>query len=406
MSGMTHAVVVRGELNGLGVVRSLARGGVPTILVDTTRLRAGTWSRFCRVKIVERLHGANFVRDLLDLQRELGGRPVLLLTDEMAVATVSEHRDQLAAAYRFQLPPADMVTRLSDKARFQEFAETNDLPVPRTAVLKGESDLAKLGSLRFPVIIKPADKRPVYMGETERLHVVSDLAQCDVLCRQLLHTAGELVVQEWIDGPDSDIYFSLFYRGRDPDHLTIFSGRKIVCNPPKTGSTAFCVAAPDVANVLESLTTACIERSKYRGLGSIEFKFDSRHQRFVIIEPTVGRTDWQEEIATLCGVNLPLAAYRHAMGLPPLRPAGLDPAVAWRESIAHWTGRFALPTGMRIYDGYWRLHDPLPAFVFYGSAVAKRLHRNILRPLFGPRRADRLSITTTNPAQEPTPRHS
>ncbi len=404
MSGMTHAVVVRGELNGLGVIRSLACGSVPTILVDTTRLRAGTWSRFCRVKIVEQLHGTNFVRDLLDLQRELGGRPVLLLTDEMAVTTVSEYRDQLAAAYRFQLPPADMVTKLSDKARFQEFAEINNLPVPCTAVLKCEFDLAKLGNLRFPVIIKPADKRPVYMGETERLHVVSTLTQCNVLCRQLLHTAGEIVVQEWIDGPDSDIYFSLFYRGHDPDHLAIFSGRKIVCNPPKIGSTAFCVAAPEVADVLESLTMACIELSKYRGLGSIEFKFDSKHQRFVIIEPTVGRTDWQEEIATLSGVNLPLAAYRHEMGLPPLHPTELNPAAAWQESVAHWTGRFALPGGMRVYDGYWRLHDPLPAFAFYGSAAAKRL-RYVLRPLFGPRRANRLSNTTTKPTQEPTLRH-
>src|SRR5882724_4949717 len=157
---MTHAVVVRGELNGLGVIRSLARGGVPAVLVDTTRLHAGMWSRFCRIQLVERLHGAGFVRDLLTLQRKLGGRPVLILTDEMAVMTVSEHRDQLAEAYRFQLPPADMVSTLSDKARFQEFAEINNLPVPRTAVVKCESDLIRLNDLRYPVIIKPADKRP------------------------------------------------------------------------------------------------------------------------------------------------------------------------------------------------------------------------------------------------------
>src|SRR5947209_1831702 len=174
---MTHAVVVRGELNGLGVVRSLARGGVPVVLVDTTRHHAGMWSRSCRVKRVERLHGLNFIHNLLDLQRELGGRPVLILTDEMAVNTVSEHRDLLAGAYRFQLPPAEMVSKLGDKARFQEFAERNNLPVPCSALLKHEIDIARLSGLRFPVIVKPADKRPVYMGETERLHVVADLLQ-------------------------------------------------------------------------------------------------------------------------------------------------------------------------------------------------------------------------------------
>ena len=378
---MTHAVVVRGELNGLGVVRSLARGGVPAVLLDTTRARAGMWSRFCKFQLVERLHGPALVRDLLALQRKLGGRPVLILTDEMAVMTVSEHRDLLAEAYRFQLPPADMVSTLSDKARFQEFAEINNLPVPRTAVVKRESDLTRLNDLKFPVIIKPADKRPVYMGETERLHVAADLMQCEVLCRRLLHTAGELVVQEWIDGPDSNIFFSLFHRGPRPDQLTIFSGRKIVCNPPKVGSTAFCVAAPEAAGKLEALTTAFIALTQYRGLGSIEFKYDSIHQRFVMIEPTVGRTDWQEEIATLCGVNIPLAAYRHEMGLPPSGPAAAVPPVAWQESVAHWTGRFALPRRMPIYDGYWRLDDPLPAFFFYGNAVVQRLRRGAAKTM-------------------------
>jgi hypothetical protein len=39
------AVVVRGEVNGLGVVRSLAQGGVPTIVADTTLSHAAMWSR-------------------------------------------------------------------------------------------------------------------------------------------------------------------------------------------------------------------------------------------------------------------------------------------------------------------------------------------------------------------------
>jgi D-aspartate ligase len=390
---MTHAVIVRAELNGLGVVRSLARGGVPTIVVDTTRLHAGLWSRHCRVKRVERLHGVSFVDDLLNLQRELGGRPVLVLTDEMAVNTVSEHRDRLADAYHVELPPADMVSTLSDKARFQEFAEGHGLPVPRTAVLKHEPDLAWLGHLRFPVIIKPADKRPVYMGATERLHVAADRMQCEALCRKLLHTAGELVAQEWVDGPDSDIFFTLFHQGRDPDRLTVFTARKLVCHPPKIGSTAFCVAAPEAAEELEALTVKFIELSRYRGLGSIEFKYDSIHRRFVMIEPTVGRTDWQEEIATLNGVNIPLAAYRHAMGLPPLPSAEARPAIAWQASFAHWTGRFALPRRMQVRDGYWRIDDPLPALVFYGNAALQRF-RKVLRhriredaPMSGVRKA-------------------
>ena len=50
------------------------------------------------------------------------------------------------------------------------------------------------------------------------------------------------------------------------------------------------------------------------GVGSLEFKRDRKTVKFMIVEPTVGRTDAQEEIATLCGVNIPLIAYSTALG--------------------------------------------------------------------------------------------
>ena len=58
------AVVAGAELNGLGVVRSLARGGVPTIVLDTTYGRAAMWSRFARPVIVEKLYGRKLVDGL------------------------------------------------------------------------------------------------------------------------------------------------------------------------------------------------------------------------------------------------------------------------------------------------------------------------------------------------------
>ena len=66
------------------------------------------------------------------------------------------------------------------------------------------------------------------------------------------------------------------------------------------------------------MTLAFAEQAGFDGMGSIEYKWDDNHRRFVMVEPTVGRTDWQEEIATLSGVNIPLSAYRHEVGLPPI----------------------------------------------------------------------------------------
>jgi predicted ATP-grasp superfamily ATP-dependent carboligase len=370
------AVVVRGEVNGLGVLRSLAKGGVPAVIVDTTLRHAGMWSRFGRRRIFKQLSGRPFVDALIALQSELRERPVLILTDEMAVYTASDFRDELAQYYRFHLPSADMVRRLLNKAEFHEFALANGLPVPRALIIERETDIETLATFGMPVVVKPADKRPVYFGQVERINWIDKIDEAAAACRRMLTSGGKLVVQEWIDGPDSSIYFALFQRDAAAGSRHIFIGRKIAAHPPGVGSTAICAPAEEAAAPLCALTETFLNVTGYHGLGSLEFKWDARARRFVIIEPTVGRTDWQEEIATLNGLNLPLIAYCDALGLPapiPAPTAAASRRAVWRHSFLHRGGADAAE---QVYDGYFRRDDPLPALVFcidLGLRVLRRL---------------------------------
>ena len=145
--------------------------------------------------------------------------------------------------------------------------------------------------------------------------------------------------------------------------LGLFPGRKLVCSPPAIGNTAVCVPAPEVADELVAPTMQFIDRLGYRGLGSLEFKRDRRSGRSLIIEPTVGRTDWQEELATLCGVNLPLITYCAELERQAPRSDAPYPPVAWRSSAGFSA---ALPAGVRTVDGFFRWSDPVPALYYYG----------------------------------------
>jgi predicted ATP-grasp superfamily ATP-dependent carboligase len=381
VTNTTPAVIIGAELNGLGVVRSLARGSMPTILVDTTRKRAAMWSRFTRAVVLEQLHGRRLVDGLLAMQKKLGSRPVLILTDALAVNTVSENRDELLGAYKFHLPPRNIVAMLQNKARFQEFAEQHDLPVPRTIIVKPDTPLAKLSTLPFPVIVKSAERRVSILGETKHVQFAATLRDAENICRRLLESSDELVVQEWIDGPDSNICFSLFYLGHKPENFKIFVGRKLASNPAKVGNAALCLAAPEVMDALEPLIAKFLDLAEFRGLGKLEFKWDAQQRRYVIIGATVGRTDWQEEIATLSGVNLPLAAYRDEVGLPPIPSTAIDRTVAWRESALLGNELPMLSPGMRIYDGYWRLNDPLPGVFFYSHDALEWIFLHIVKPV-------------------------
>jgi len=359
------AVVVGGELGGLGLVRSLSRQGFPVFVVDTKLARPALWSRHARRRIIRSFTGREFVEDMIALGQRLRNRPVLFLTDEDVVHSVSENREELAHWFRFRLPDERGVRLLSSKSDFHRFAGEHAFPVPRTVILNDQFDIHLLAGLRFPCVIKPDDKRMALSGSKERAVRVETLAEGKKHAREMLRTPGGIVAQEWIEGAESNIHFTLFYRGRDGTIPAVFTGRKLSCWPPDVGSTAVCIAAPEAREELERITLAFADRAGFDGLGSMEYKWDDNHHRFVMIEPTVGRIDYQEEIATLCGVNIPLAAYHHELGLPAPPMATAPPPRAWRSTFIRRAPPGLMPAGTRIADGFFRWDDPLPAIQHY-----------------------------------------
>src|SRR5258708_6144316 len=95
------AVVVGVDLNGLGVVRSLAQAGVPVAAVDTDLSKPTMRTRFGLKLPMSALHGPSFVRELVALRAQFQEKPVLFLTQEASVATLSAARDSVKDLYHF-----------------------------------------------------------------------------------------------------------------------------------------------------------------------------------------------------------------------------------------------------------------------------------------------------------------
>ena len=338
---------------------------MPIYVIEKSRSCVAAWSRHCNFIRVSGLGGRGLIDTLMALGYRLESRPVLILTGDDSVDMVSAHRSEIARLFRISLPSEEMVRSLSEKTLFQALAEREGFAVPRAVTLAGKADLELLRALAPPLILKPANKTLVLNGVVERAARADSLAEAQTAAARMLKCAPRIIVQEWIDGPDTEIFFTLFSCDRHGKPLGLFAGRKLVCCPPAVGNTAICVAAPEVADELNAKTLQFIERVRYRGLGSLEFKRDSRTGRFVIIEPTVGRTDWQEEISTLCGVNLPLLTYWAELDQPAEAEGVSSRPIAWRASIGHRVPRGALYPGTRMIDGMLRWSDPLPALYWY-----------------------------------------
>lgn len=375
---LPHAVVVGGNLNALGVVRSLAAGGVPVILAPTRRDEIAAWSRYARVEPVGDFTSPAMIDRLRAVRLRLDRKPFLILTDEDALATVSKYRAALSGDFIFDLPETHATAMLENKIALHEFATSIAFPTPETLAIRTADDLDSLESIGTPMVIKPADKSRVRGLPTEHALLAHDIPTARERCVRLLARGAQAVAQEWIGGRDSDIYFCLFYADATGEPQVMFTGRKLAIHPERTGSTAACVPAPEMRAHIEPLAREFARRAGMAGIGGVEFKRDRIRDRFVLIEPTVGRTDWQSEVATLAGVNLPLEGYRLATGAPIAPRRRLERALIWRSSLGRLPA--PAPAGVPVFDGYWRRDDPMPAFAYY---IRNRVYGEITQAAHG-----------------------
>ena len=322
---------------------------------------------------------------MAELQRlagELGSKALLFLTEEKSVETVSAHRDELPPNLLIRLPEHQRLLQLMHKQGFYDLAEPIRAPVPRTVRLQGLQDLDKVAVLKFPCVLKPSGKSYEYGARFKKAYKVGSVHEVEALYREIYPVLADMVVQEWIEGRDSEIYFCLQYIGRDSELVGSFAGRKIRSWPPRIGGTASCTAAWEHAAELAEITSTFFRQVGFSGMGSMEYKRDERDGRFYMVEPTVGRTDFQEEVATVNGCNLPLAAYRYEMGLPMPAVVPAQPPLVWRDAQAdRWSAQESgdgvdkASCAHAVVDAYRRWNDPVPWIDHMRTRVLQRLQR-------------------------------
>jgi predicted ATP-grasp superfamily ATP-dependent carboligase len=385
---MTHpdtnklpAVVVGGGLNALGIVRSLGAVNIPVIVVDTDPKSPAMRSRYGRKLLCEAVEGDAFVKRMIELGKQHGEKLMLFVTEEKTVDEVSASRTRLAPYFHLRLPEHERLMALMHKQGFQELAEAVGAPVPRTVRLESKADLPRIEALKFPCVFKPARKDYGYGARFKKAYKVMSPAEVAELYEEIYPVLADMVVQEWIEGADNEVYFCLQYVGEGGEVVSSFTGRKIRAWPPRIGGTASCTAAWEVADQLDEMTTTFFSQVGFTGMGSMEYKRDERDGRFYMVEPTVARTDFQEEVASLNGVNIPEAAYRYELGLPQVAPAKVPVPRIWREPVTdRWSfeetgGADPRSRDHAVCDAYWRWNDPRPWIDLILGRIGARLGR-------------------------------
>lgn len=371
-------VIVGGSANALGILRSLAPYVRCLVLASDAKSPVFK-SRFGIKRLVKSTKSEHIIDQLVQLSTCFDKPPVLFLSEEKTVEQVSLHRGKLAPYYSFSFVEHQLVIDLQSKVEFQEIAELYKSPIPKASVIQKQQDIEAVTDLIFPCVFKPVYQDATYAKSFKKAYKVNGLDEVSELYNKVKAVMPTMILQEWIHGKDSDIYFCLAYFDKNSQLVDAFTGRKLRSWPLNIGGTASCTNAPEVHQQLTDITIKFAQSVGYQGLLGMEYKYDDQRNGFYMIEPTIGRTDYQHEIATLSGHNLLLQIYRHCRQESIPKYALQKKAVIWRDEIADANalvngGDPSEPKTKHSYGAIRRWQDPMP----YLNSLYVRLKNRLI----------------------------
>jgi D-aspartate ligase len=317
VQGPAAVVVGLDNITGLQTARILADRGVTVYGVAANRRHFGSRTNACVDVVESRLSGPELIGALHRLAPRLGPDPAVLLPcTDGAVWSLSAQRDQLLDRFRLPLGDHDGVDLLMDKVRFADHAKMHGLAAPRTEVLRSRSDAEKAAEvLSWPSVVKPPVKAEAWLAHTSAKGIPvqgpEDLLE---VYDRVADWAPELLAQEWVDGPEDQLFSCNAYFDASGTPLVTFVARKLRQWPPQVGTSASGEECRNDEVVEETLKV--FGSVGFHGLAYLEMKRDSRTGAMSIIEPNVGRPTGRSAIAEGGGVELVYTAYCDAAGLP------------------------------------------------------------------------------------------
>jgi D-aspartate ligase len=381
----TDALILGSGVNLIEVVRALALAGIRSQVVPVPGEPA---ARSRHATVVASRDWADpgvggeeeFVAALVAYGRRQERPLPLLFTSDEALLLVSGFRDALGAAFRFVLPPHELVLDLADKGRFRELAERLDLPVPPTVVLAPEPGSAPpaVTELGLPLVIKPQRRDRGWhdglglRGKAVHVRTEAELAAVWPAVSSLRQT---ILVQRAIAGREDRIESYHVYVDERGQVAGEFTGRKIRTLPLQYGHTT-ALEITDIPDVREC-GRDLVGRLGLVGVAKFDFKRDD-DGRLYLLEVNPRCHLWHHPAAR-AGVNLPALMHADLIGGP--RPVTADRAahVTWCHPLdvvaarqdgmglvawARWASRCEA-------KAFWSWEDPLPLV----AAVARRLRR-------------------------------
>ncbi|GAO28535.1 hypothetical protein JCM15548_1641 [Geofilum rubicundum JCM 15548] len=304
--------------HGYAIGKSLHQHGIKTVGFFPSSKNFEYFSRLPYKKYVTPQNNEERLEQLISAAKEFSTKPVLIINNESFYPFIYQYLDELKQYFSFELPEKGILNTLLEKDLFNEFALKNNIRIPVSVEVSHQEPVNQntFAHLQFPLVIKPKYRSPDWAAKYKfrKAFVAKSLKESVSICQELFEVVDRLVVQEWIPGPDSNVFFCLTYLTAQGQVLETFCGQKIHQHPILLGNTSS--AIPTKNKAIEQETLRILKLSGTSGFCSVEFKKHEITGQYYVIEPTVGRIDRQQYVSSVSNKDVVLSAYCHLANIP------------------------------------------------------------------------------------------
>jgi predicted ATP-grasp superfamily ATP-dependent carboligase len=381
------AILLGSDFKALGVMRSLGRRGIRSVVIDNTP-RAAWASRYA----VARYRWENGALDspaFLNYLLRLGETPryagwLLIPTQDEVVELVARNHDALASRFTLVTQGWDVLQYACDKQQMNVMARATGVTTPTTWYPRDEDDLANL-DIAYPAIIKPTVSIRLQHAMRLKALPAATIEEMRAQYRLALSAmpASEVMIQEIIPG-GGERQFSVAAYAREGAIVASMTARRTRQYPIDYGLGSSFVEAREIPGILED-ARKLIAYMRLTGMVEVEFKQDPRSGVNKLLDINVRPWGWHT-LAIACGLDFPAMQYCDVVGLP-LPEAAPHYDYRWLRAITDLPAGLALTRAHlltpleylrslvagKITFSVLSWSDPLPALMDSASAFMRGL---------------------------------
>jgi predicted ATP-grasp superfamily ATP-dependent carboligase len=383
------AVITGGEFLGLGVLRTLGKKGIPTILLDHEQ-SISKYSRFNikHFKSPRPSEMEEYVNFLIQLVKREGIQGwIIFPTDDQTVYLLSRYKEILKNYYRIPTPGWEVIRNVYIKKETYRVAERNGILIPKLYDINSFEQLVG-ADLQYPLVIKPSISHRFYSKtrtKAIRINNKEELIKAYKRVSDIIDPA-EILVQDLIPGGPKNLYsFCPFFKNGKV--ITGIAGRRARQRPMDFGQASTYVELVDIPE-LRSISERFLGLINYYGIAEVEFMYDPRDHRYKLLEVNPRVWAWHS-LAMAAGVDLPYLLYQDMAGEKVEVPTSIR-QVKWIRLITDIPTAFSeiVKGNLKINDylvsmkgkkedAVLSLTDPLPFLVEIPQALYRKIKRGL-----------------------------